>query len=158
MSTNNCPACGAPVGPNITECKYCGESITVNQPQPQPPFNQTSTRTTTIVNGRVSNQDFSDIVSNLNINVNQINNNVNNNADVVYTSNKSKTTAGILGILLGGFGIHKFYLGRIGWGIVYLLFSWTYIPALIGLIEGIIYLSSSEQSFHMKYGRPRSSR
>jgi uncharacterized membrane protein YvbJ len=35
---------------------------------------------------------------------------------------KSRTTAGILGILLGGFGVHKFYLGRIGEGILMLVF------------------------------------
>ena len=40
---------------------------------------------------------------------------------------KSKVAAGLLGIFLGGLGIHKFYLGRWGWGIVYLLFFWTYI-------------------------------
>ncbi|MCR8634811.1 MULTISPECIES: TM2 domain-containing protein [Paenibacillus] len=71
----------------------------------------------------------------------------------VYVPRKSKTTAGILAILLGGLGVHKFYLGKVGWGIVYLLFCWTYIPALIGFIEGIIYLASSDESFNMKYGR-----
>lgn len=55
--------------------------------------------------------------------------------------------------MLGGLGIHKFYLGRIGWGIVYLLFCWTYIPAIVGLIEGIIYLVSSDEKFHNKYSR-----
>ncbi|WP_306293532.1 TM2 domain-containing protein [Paenibacillus sp. 32352] len=65
---------------------------------------------------------------------------------------KSKIVAGILAILLGGFGIHKFYLGRVGWGIVYLLFCWTYIPTLISLVEGIIYFASSDESFNMKYG------
>ncbi|WP_216624661.1 TM2 domain-containing protein [Paenibacillus foliorum] len=75
---------------------------------------------------------------------------MNNN---VYVPRKSKTTAGILAILLGGLGVHKFYLGKVGWGIVYLLFCWTYIPALIGFIEGIIYLASSDESFNMKYGR-----
>ncbi|NOU94675.1 NINE protein [Paenibacillus sp. LMG 31456] len=83
-------------------------------------------------------------------NMNNMNNNMNNN---VYVPRKSKTTAGILAILLGGLGVHKFYLGKVGWGIVYLLFCWTYIPALIGFIEGIIYLASSDESFNMKYGR-----
>jgi TM2 domain-containing membrane protein YozV len=64
---------------------------------------------------------------------------------------KSKTTAGILGILVGGFGIHKFYLGKIGLGIVYLLFCWTGIPSLIGLIEGILYLTKTDEEFQRKY-------
>lgn len=64
---------------------------------------------------------------------------------------KSKTTAGVLAILLGGFGAHKFYLGRWGWGIIYLLFCWTYIPAIIGFIEGIMYLASSPNNFARKH-------
>ena len=66
-------------------------------------------------------------------------------------STKSKTTAGVLAILLGGIGIHKFYLGKIGIGIVYILFCWTYVPVIIGLIEGIIYLTSSDEKFYLKY-------
>ena len=66
---------------------------------------------------------------------------------------KSKVAAGVLGILLGGFGIHKFYLGNIGLGIVYILFAWTFIPAIIGFIEGIIYLtySGDDEAFTEKY-------
>lgn len=61
---------------------------------------------------------------------------------------KSKTTAGILAILLGGIGAHKFYLGKSGMGILYLVFCWTYIPGLIGLFEGISYLVKSDEDFH----------
>jgi len=63
----------------------------------------------------------------------------------------SRTTAGILGILLGGFGAHKFYLGSIGMGVLYLLFAWTGIPSLVGLIEGIIYLTMNDADFTAKY-------
>jgi len=66
---------------------------------------------------------------------------------------KKKTTAGILGILLGGLGVHKFYLGSWGWGLVYLLFCWIYVPAIIGLIEGILYLTMDETQFDEKYNR-----
>lgn len=65
----------------------------------------------------------------------------------VPVAGKSKTTAGILGILLGGFGVHHFYLGNTGRGIIYLLFCWTYIPGIIGLIEGISYLLKSDSEF-----------
>ncbi len=63
---------------------------------------------------------------------------------------KSRIAAGILAILFGGLGVHKFYLGRIGWGVVYLLFCWTGIPSIIGIIEGIIYLCSSNEAFALK--------
>lgn len=44
----------------------------------------------------------------------------------------------LLAILLGGIGAHKFYSGKFLKGFIYLIFCWTYIPAIIGLIEGII--------------------
>ncbi len=64
---------------------------------------------------------------------------------------KDKVVAGILGIIVGGFGVHKFYLGDIGLGILYLVFCWTGIPAIIGLIEGILYLVASDEEFQRKY-------
>jgi hypothetical protein len=65
---------------------------------------------------------------------------------------KSKVAAGVLGIILGGIGAHKFYLGNIGMGILYLVFSWTFIPSLVGFIEGILYLTMSDAEFARKYG------
>lgn len=68
---------------------------------------------------------------------------------------KNKTTAGILAILVGGLGVHKFYLGRVGVGIVYIIFCWTMIPSLIALIEGIIYLTfnGTDEEFTVKYAQ-----
>lgn len=62
-----------------------------------------------------------------------------------------KVTAGILALLVGGLGAHHFYLKHIGRGILYLLFFWTCIPAIAGLIEGIIYLTMSDDDFSRKY-------
>ncbi|ANU11872.1 TM2 domain-containing protein [Planococcus antarcticus DSM 14505] len=67
--------------------------------------------------------------------------------------NKSKLASALLAIFLGDFGAHKFYLGRPGMGILYLLFFWTGIPAVIGIIEGILYLLQSEETFQEKHGR-----
>jgi TM2 domain-containing membrane protein YozV len=66
---------------------------------------------------------------------------------------KSKVTAGILAILLGAFGVHKFYLGKVGMGILYLVFCWTGIVPIIALIEGIIYLTCSDSEFQTKYAK-----
>jgi TM2 domain-containing membrane protein YozV len=70
---------------------------------------------------------------------------------------KDKLVAGLLGIFLGGLGVHKFYLGKIGLGVVYILLCWTMIPALVGFIEGIIYLASSEENFDAKYNPGKTS-
>lgn len=65
---------------------------------------------------------------------------------------KSKLAAALLAFFLGGLGIHKFYLGKTLWGIIYLVFCWTGIPSIIGFIEGILYLIKSEEAFHQQYG------
>lgn len=67
-------------------------------------------------------------------------------------SGKNKVVAGVLALLLGGLGVHKFYLGKGFQGLMYLLFCWTFIPALIGLVEGLNYLLMSEKTFFERYG------
>lgn len=52
----------------------------------------------------------------------------------------SKVLYVIFALLLGGFGIHKFYAGKILWGIIYLFLCWTGIPAIVAFIEGIVAL------------------
>jgi|L827metagenome_2_1110789.scaffolds.fasta_scaffold01071_8 TM2 domain-containing membrane protein YozV len=64
---------------------------------------------------------------------------------------KSKTTATVLCFFLGVFGIHRFYLGQTGLGILYLIFCWTFVPALIALIDFIGFLLMSEETFNQKY-------
>ena len=61
---------------------------------------------------------------------------------------KNKVIAAILALLFGGLGLHKFYLGKILWGVIYLLFCWTGIPSIVGLVEGIIYLFTSDEDFN----------
>nr|WP_232337172.1 TM2 domain-containing protein [Lysinibacillus timonensis] len=68
-----------------------------------------------------------------------------------YWPIKNKVVAGLLGIFLGSFGLHKFYLGKVELGILYLLFCWTYIPGIIGFIEGIIHLASNDYNFQIKH-------
>jgi TM2 domain-containing membrane protein YozV len=68
------------------------------------------------------------------------------------SGDKDRVAAGVLAILLGGLGAHHFYLGNIGLGVLYLCFSWTFIPALVGLIEGIIYLTKTDAEFERQYG------
>lgn len=62
-----------------------------------------------------------------------------------------RITAALLAFFLGGLGIHKFYLGQNGAGVLYLVFCWTCIPALIALIDGIILVSMSDDAFQAKY-------
>lgn len=64
---------------------------------------------------------------------------------------KNKTTAGLLAFFLGAFGIHRFYLGQWGLGIFHLVFCWAYFPAVIAIIDAIVFLTMKEEIFNAKY-------
>lgn len=72
-----------------------------------------------------------------------------------YRRNKNKYIAGALGIFLGTFGFQRFYLGRtfdVTLGIVYLLiFSWNGFATLIGIVEGVYFLSLDKEQFDNTY-------
>ena len=52
-----------------------------------------------------------------------------------------KTTTIVLCLFLGGIGAHKFYQNKVGTGIMYALFCWTFIPAFLSVIDLIVLLS-----------------
>lgn len=64
-----------------------------------------------------------------------------------------KLVAGICGILLGGFGVHKFILGYTTEGIIQIVITILTCGAggIIGIIEGIIYLTKSDEEFVATY-------
>ena len=135
MAENVCPQCGAPIDPGATECKFCGEKLAVQQAaqqvqQPQTVYIQ-QPQPQVVIQQAAPQQVYMTGI---------------NPAWPV----KSKVAAGLLAIFLGGIGVHKFYMGKIGMGILYLLFCWTGIPACVGFIEGIIYLCSNDENFQLK--------
>jgi len=81
------------------------------------------------------------------------------------TGENKKVLAGILAILLGSLGVHKFILGYNKEGIILLSITLIgilttclvigvfilWIPGIIGLIEGIIYLTKSDAEFYQTY-------
>jgi TM2 domain-containing membrane protein YozV len=67
---------------------------------------------------------------------------------------KSRVLAIVLALLLGGLGIHKFYLGKVAQGILYIVFVWTGIPSFIAWIEAIIYLTESNEEWAARHGGP----
>jgi TM2 domain-containing membrane protein YozV len=74
-----------------------------------------------------------------------------NNPPARREENK-KVVAGILGILLGYLGIHKFILGYTKEGIIQILLNLACgLGGLIGLIEGIIYLTKTDEEFYQTY-------
>lgn len=68
-----------------------------------------------------------------------------------------KVIAGILGILLGALGVHKFVLGYTTEGLIMLLVTLLTcgfggaVMGIIGLVEGILYLTKSDEEFVQTY-------
>ncbi len=76
---------------------------------------------------------------------------------IQYPGADKKLPAGLLAILLGAFGVHKFYLGYTNAGIVTLLITLLTcgigggVMHIIGIIEGILYLTKSDPEFVTAY-------
>ena len=66
---------------------------------------------------------------------------------------RNRVIAAILAFFLGGIGGHKFYLGEFVWGLLYMAFCWTFIPAIIALIEFVILLAMTDEQFNKKYNQ-----
>ena len=73
------------------------------------------------------------------------------------TSGTDRLAAGLLAIVLGSLGVHKFMLGMTTQGMIMLLASLLTcglaapVMHVIGIIEGVIYLSKSDAEFHQQY-------
>ena len=63
---------------------------------------------------------------------------------------KSRIRAAIFAMTLGWVGVHKFYLGKWYWGILYAIFCWSYIPFFLGILDGIILFCTSNEKFEKK--------
>lgn len=57
----------------------------------------------------------------------------------------------ILALIVGGIGIHHFYVGQHVWGIFGILFFWTGIPTIIALIQVVIWLFNGRDEFNKNF-------
>ncbi len=73
--------------------------------------------------------------------------------ETTHSGENKKVLAGILAILLGSFGIHKFILGYNKEGIIQIIISIIScgIGGIIPIVEGIIYLTKSDEEFYQTY-------
>ncbi len=67
---------------------------------------------------------------------------------------KNKTTAGLFALFLGWTGLHRFYLGQIGYGILYFFLMFLGVSFVLGLIDAIVFFTMDEREFNRKYNSP----
>ncbi len=70
---------------------------------------------------------------------------------------KDKTLAGLLALILGSLGIHRFYLGQTKLGILYIILLFTGISAILGLIDAVLFLTMNQEDFDDKYNTKEAS-
>jgi len=130
INTHPCPQCRCQVNDGASYCPGCG-AYQFDGPDPK-----AQVQAQTVVQPQI-------------VYVQQPQPQMNNGR--IRLHDRSKTVAALLALFLGGLGIHKFYLGQIGLGVLYLLFCWTWIPSIIAFVEFIIYLCTSDADFDAKY-------
>ena len=71
----------------------------------------------------------------------------------------NRVECGIIAMIFGAVGLHKFYRGQYGRGLLYIVFCWTFIPAIVGVLEGIHYLTETDEQYReelaLKPKKPR---
>ena len=133
MMMNNpiCPSCGGQKCTKINDreyrCEYCGNTFVPVDTSNDQSFTQQPSSASTFSQQTSQSQYSSQ-----------------------STTGKNRVTAAILALLLGSFGAHYFYLGETTKGIVYVVLCWTYIPAILGVIEGIMLLTQTDEDFAIK--------
>lgn len=105
------------------------------------------TDSTIVVNKKCATESNADSKPDgVNINVS----NTNTGPTPVYIANNTKAVNKViycvLAFFMGWLGIHKFYAGKVAAGILYAIFFWTCIPAIIAFIEFIIALCKPQDS------------
>lgn len=160
MQSGSCVNCGAAYGPDDVVCSYCGSPIK-REPEGYGGLNQqtyqSSNGGTQVIqniyvtnNGSGSNYVNGSLDRAINSAVNKVSQAASNDGSGDRVA-RNRIIAGILAIVFGWIGGQFFYLNKIALGIVCVIFCYTGIPALVGIIHGILILKMSDAEFREKY-------
>jgi TM2 domain-containing membrane protein YozV len=64
---------------------------------------------------------------------------------------KSRSVSIGLALVFGGFGAHKIYLDKPGKGLLYMMFCWTGIPTLLGIVDAVKYIRMEDEEFQRRF-------
>ena len=144
MASIYCSNCGQPVSDQSPFCPNCGAQV--GQPAPQQPQQAYQQPQQAYQQPQQAYQQPQYAYG-----APQTGNN--NGSSDYGTSGKSRTTAGLLALLLGGFGIHYFYLGKAAGGLVCLLLSLITcgLWAILTFIQGIVIMTMKQEDFERKF-------
>ena len=136
MYIHNCPECGKQYSTqekvNRVKCPYCGAETNVSYADEQPQQSQWQQF------GQQTARTVDDVFSN-------------------GPSGKSRGIAGLLAILVGAIGVHYFYIGKTGAGVVFLLATLLtcgllgVVTEIVSLIQGILFFTSTQEEFESRW-------
>ena len=134
----NCISCGTPIHFSADHCPSCGAAQNFDDSEMQPEPSDTNS----IIASR-KNCHACDAVLHISA--------LSCTRCGAQQFEKNKYVAGILAIMFGWLGLHKFYLGQVGMGVLRICFFWTSIPTIVGIVEGIGYLTMKHETFARKF-------
>ena len=146
--TNTCSKCGKSINPGDAFCSSCGQPVNAGKPE-TPRTEKFCFECGAVINAKA------EICPKCGVRQP-----VFATQPVPQPDKKNKLVAAILAIFLGSLGIHRFYLGQIRQGILFIVClvvlgtvgAWAIVP-IVAFIEGIVLLTMGEQTFDAKYNR-----
>ena len=126
---SECEYCGYKSREKASKCPLCGASLKVVEKMVADTYYESTNTNTTTNNTTRTNPTYN---------------------SVLFTGEKNRIVAALLAFFAGSIGLHKFYIGNISSGIMYILFWWTAVPSILSLIEGISLLCMSDAEFNYK--------
>jgi TM2 domain-containing membrane protein YozV len=134
MYIHNCPECGKKYSTqekvSRVKCPYCGAETNVSYSDQEPSQWQQF--------GQQTARTVDDVFSN-------------------GPSGRSRGIAGLLAILVGAIGVHYFYIGKTGAGVVFLLATLLscgllgVVTEIVSLIQGILFFTSTQEEFESRW-------
>ncbi|MHA1521778.1 MAG: NINE protein [Promethearchaeota archaeon] len=120
--SNYCPNCSSKVNPNEAFCQYCGNKLEYTLKKPKKASEQQHS-------GSPHPAQYNPPYEGL---------------------PKYRVVAALLAVVFGTFSAHKFYLNKNKSGFLRLLFFWTGVPTLWGILDALLYLTDSDENFKIR--------